>query len=149
MANSLGRSKDLPEPMKSLFVGFQPYLGGNDALWALNELCVTDKHKMLIPMGNLVVRTGANVKGTGYFSMPDPHIWDKERQEMVLITLGPGATYDCYFDFHMFVAVNDIRVVDGMPLIKVLHGMVQCVQNVITVMESESKRLGYTQEISG
>ena len=32
---------------------------------------VGDKHKMLIPVGNLVVRTGANVKGTGYFSMPE------------------------------------------------------------------------------
>jgi hypothetical protein len=150
MANSLGRSKDIPAPIQSLFVGFQPYLGGNDALWALNEMCVTDKHKMLIPVGNLVVRTGANVRGTGYFSMPDPHIWDAERNEMVLITLGPGAEFDCQFEFHMFVAVTGIRVVDGMPILKVLMEMGRSVGNVLTVLESESKRQGYlsiTQQV--
>jgi hypothetical protein len=32
MANSLGRSKDLPKEIHSLFCGFQPYLGGDDLL---------------------------------------------------------------------------------------------------------------------
>src|SRR5260370_39007758 len=76
MANSLGRSKDLPVPIQSLIVGLGPYPGGDDALWALNEMCVTDKHKMLIPVGNVMVRTAAEVRGTGYFSMPEPHVWD-------------------------------------------------------------------------
>jgi hypothetical protein len=87
MRQALGRTKDLPVPIQSLFVGFQPYLGGDDLLWALNEMCNTDKHKMLIPMGNVVVRVGADVRGTGYFSMPDPHIWNREKGEMDLITL--------------------------------------------------------------
>lgn len=51
MANALGRSKDIPERIQSLFCGFQPYKGGNDLLWALNEVADTDKHKMVIPIG--------------------------------------------------------------------------------------------------
>jgi hypothetical protein len=145
MANSLGRSKDIPVPIQSLFVGFQPYPGGDDALWALNEMCVTDKHKMLIPVGNLVVRTAADVRGTGYFSMPEPHVWDKERNEMVLITLGPGAEFNCHFEFHMFVAVSGIRLVDGMPILDTLLHMGHSVENILTVLEFESKRLGYTK----
>jgi hypothetical protein len=143
MANSLGRSKDLPPPMQSLFVGFQPYLGGDDTLWALNEMCNTDKHKMLIPVGTAVVRLGAHVGGTGYFSMPDPHTWDRQKNEMDLITFGPGSEYKCFFDFHAFVAVNEIRAVDGKSVIEVLHKMGNRVLDILNVIEAESRRLGY------
>ena len=50
MKNALGRSKGLPATMQSLFVRFRPYLGGDGILWALNEMCNTDKHKMLRPI---------------------------------------------------------------------------------------------------
>src|SRR5437899_9822431 len=75
MANSLGRSKDLPEPIQSLIVGLAPYPGGDDALSALNESCVSDKHNMLIPVGTVMVQTAADVRATGYFTMPEPHMW--------------------------------------------------------------------------
>jgi hypothetical protein len=42
-----GRFKDLPQEMISLFRSLQPFKGGNDLLWALNKLCVVNKHKML------------------------------------------------------------------------------------------------------
>lgn len=51
LRKSIGRSKDVTKEMQSLFVGFQPYLGGDDLLWALNEIAVADKHKTVIPMG--------------------------------------------------------------------------------------------------
>jgi hypothetical protein len=143
MAQALGRSKDLPETMQSLFVGLQPYLGGDDILWALNEMCNTDKHKMLVPVGAAAVRVGARVGGTGFFSMPDPHIWDRKKNEMDLITFGPGSTYECFFDFHAFVAINDIKAVDGMPVVDVLHKMGLRVLDVLNVIEAESRRLGY------
>jgi len=46
MSNSLGRAKDLPKEIHSLFCGFQPYRGGDDVLWALNEVCVADNTKL-------------------------------------------------------------------------------------------------------
>jgi len=52
--SSIGRSKDLPKEIQSLFVGFQPFRGGNDLLWALNEMCNADKHKMVLPIGTAV-----------------------------------------------------------------------------------------------
>jgi hypothetical protein len=40
MPSALGRCKDIPETIHSLFCGFQPYKGGNDLLWALNEVAI-------------------------------------------------------------------------------------------------------------
>ncbi|MGA9566532.1 MAG: hypothetical protein WBS19_13480, partial [Candidatus Korobacteraceae bacterium] len=104
MANALGRSKDVPPQIQSLFCGFQPYLGGDDLLWALNEICNTNKHKIVVPIGNGAIRSSAMVKGTGFFSMPDPHVWNRAKNEMEIITLGPGAKYDYDFNFALFIA---------------------------------------------
>jgi hypothetical protein len=45
-----GRCKDLPDDIVMLFRSLKPYKGGNDLLWALNCMAVTDKHKLLIPI---------------------------------------------------------------------------------------------------
>lgn len=142
MANALGRSKDIPQEIQSLFVGFQPYRGGNDILWALNEMCVADKHKMLIPIGTGIVRAKAALRGTGFFQMPDPHFWDRDKNEMVILILGPGAVFDYDFDFRFYIAFNDIPVVDGQPVLTVLDALGAEVESILIAIEAESRRLG-------
>ena len=57
-----GRCKDVPEEVRAVFSTYQPYKGGNDFLWALNEVSITDKHKLLsVAVGTLL----GNMKGTG------------------------------------------------------------------------------------
>jgi hypothetical protein len=145
IANSLGRCKDLPKEMQSLFVGFQPYYGGDNDLWALNEMCVCDKHKMLTPIGTGVVRTAGSVRGTGFFSMPDPHRWDRAKNEMEIITLGPGAVFEYNLDFYIFVALNGIKFVDGKSAPEVLYAMGCKVYSVLETIEAEARRLGYVK----
>lgn len=143
MVSSIGRSKDVPKEIQSLFVGFQPYLGGNDLLWSLNEMSNADKHKMVIPIGAGVTRRGAEVRGTGYFSMPNPHVWDREKNEMEILTLGPGAEYKCHFEMHVSVAINGIEFVDGKSVLFVLQDIGVIVERIINTIEFESRRLGY------
>jgi hypothetical protein len=142
MANSIGRAKDLPKEIQSLFCGFQPYIGGDEVLWALNEMCVADKHKMVIPIGTGIVSTGVNVRGTGFFEMPTPHVWDRTKNEMVLITLGPKAEFKYDLNFHFFVAFNGIEIIDGEPVLAVLYTLGRKVQSIFMAIEAESKRLG-------
>jgi hypothetical protein len=143
MAQSLGRCKDLPETIQSLFIGLRPYLGGDNTLWALNEMCNTDKHKMLVPIGAAAVRVAAGVRGTGFFSMPDPHVWDRKKNEMDILTVGPDSTHQWFFQFNAFVAVNEIPIVDGMPVLQVLYQMGVRVDEVLNVIEAESRRRGF------
>jgi hypothetical protein len=142
MVNALGRSKDVPEQIQSLFCGFQPYPRGNDLLWALNEICNTDKHKIAIPIGQGMFRASADVRGTGFFSMPDPHVWDRTKNEMELITLGPGATFNYKFDFRLFIAFNEIKIVDGKPLVATLDAMGSIVERILVAIEAEARRIG-------
>jgi len=80
------------------------------------------------------------------FSMPNPHLWDSAKNEMVLISFGPFVTpnaqwhYD--FDFFPFIAINEIPVVEGKPVLGVLHDLCRKVESILMAVEAESKRLG-------
>lgn len=142
MANSLGRSKDVPPEIQSLFFGFQPYFGGDDLLCALNELCNTAKHKIAVPAGIGHIRRSAAVGGTGFFEMPDPHVWDSTKNEMVLVTFGPGAEFDYQFNFGLFVAVGEVKIVGGQDLFKTLWKLGAKVHRILEAIEADAKRIG-------
>jgi hypothetical protein len=141
MPNALGRAKDIPEPIHSLFCGFQPYKGGNDLLWALNQVAITDKHKVVVPIGQGFVRNRASAQGRGFVSIPDPPVWDRTKNEMVILELGPGAECDYDFDFTFFVAFNEIALIDGKPILTILPQFGSIVERVLTAMEAECRRL--------
>jgi len=147
MANSIGRSADLPKEIQSLFCGFQPYRGGDDLLWALNELCNGKKHKFITPMATVMWRGHAFAKGFGRpITMPDPPKWDSAKDEMVVIKLGPivipDATWDYDFDFFPFVAINEIPVVEGKPVLGILYQFCLKVESILMAIEAEARRLG-------
>jgi len=142
MASSIGRAKDLPKEIQSLFCGFQPYLGGDDLLWALNEICITDKHKIAVPIGHALVKGPMGLQGTGRFWTPDRPVWDRTKNEMVIIGFGPSAKYTYDFKFQLFVAFNEVKVVDGKPVFAVLNTLCRKVESILMGIEAESRRLG-------
>jgi hypothetical protein len=79
-----GRSKDVPQEIHPLLRSFQPYKGGNEILWTLNLLCIADRHKMITPIGTGIVRPGTNIRGTGFFDMPIPPVWDRSKLRIAI-----------------------------------------------------------------
>jgi hypothetical protein len=147
MSSSIGRSKDLPPQIQSLFCGFQPYRGGNDLLCALNQLCNAKKHKFgVTPMATVMWRRSAFARGNGRpFEMPNPHVWDSAKDDMVVLKLGPitvpNATWDYDFDFRPFVAIHEIEVINGQPVLGVLHALCGTVESILMAIEAECRRL--------
>ena len=100
---------------------------------------------MVIPVGTGIFRASAEVRLTGWFSMPNPHIWDRTKNEMDIVTIRAGSEFNCNFDFRVFVAFNDIEIVDGKPVRNVIHAIGSAVQSVLMAMEAESRRLGFVK----
>jgi hypothetical protein len=138
-----GRCKNIPEQIYPFFRALQPYKGGNDLLWALNDVCVRDKHKLLTATGTAAWRHHARFEGTAVFSMPADHIWDRTKQEMVLLTVRPEGIGQYDFKFTLFIAFNEIPVIDGQPVDTVLNKMTSIVEGVLLGIEAECRRLGY------
>jgi hypothetical protein len=142
MVNALGRCKDVPKEIHPLFCGFQPYKGGDNQLWALNELCNADKHRIVTPIGTGIVRHNASFRATGgYISIPDPHVWDRAKNEMVIVTLGPTTEFKYELQFAIFVAFNEVEYVDGKPVLETLFNIGCKVESILGGIEAEAKRL--------
>jgi hypothetical protein len=74
--------------------------------------------------------------------MPDPHVWDSTKNEMELITFGPDTEFKYEFQFKLFVAFNDIKVVHGKEVLRTLHNMGRIVHSLLMAIEAEAKRIG-------
>ncbi len=138
-----GRCKDIPKEIYPLLRAFKPYHEGNEILFTLNRIANRNKHALLIPVGAISLDAGLSVKGTGFFSMPQPHIWDHTKNEMELITLGPGSQFNAHFRFFNTVAFAGIKIIERDAAVEVLDTIRCEVERVLLAIEAESRRLGF------
>ena len=144
--------RHLPPEVLNLFLGFKPYEGGNDTLWALNKLCNTKKHCALVPITVLDARanfsatlpdgTPIGIDGTptedGAFKG-----WDPDKPEMILVTVPAGLDPQVRGHFGFQVAISDIEVLRRRPTIEVLNDMTSIVESILMATEAECRRLRF------
>jgi hypothetical protein len=140
-----GKSEYLPPDILSLLRKFKSYKGGNDFLCALNDWCNADKHALLTPAGTGAVRLLFSIHTTdGFFSAPDPHVWDRSNNEIVMFTTGVETKEPKYeFAFSLYVSFDQIEVIRGKPAVGVLNTFAGIVEGILMAIEAETMRLGY------
>jgi hypothetical protein len=140
-----GHSKDIPIEIFDLMVSFKPYKGGNDLLWALNKLCNTNKHEIIIPIATASAGfLGKNVTwrpSGGTLTIP-PLIWDSVENEMEYARITDGGKYEGEFQFSFFIAIGKIEIVEGNPAIDVINAIAGEVERILLVLEAEARRIG-------
>ncbi|MGO9571910.1 MAG: hypothetical protein ACLP5H_30670 [Desulfomonilaceae bacterium] len=130
-----------PDDIKPLFKSFEPYIGGNNLLWALNRICNTNKHQILIPVcffqGPVEIST-EQIAGDKIVPLPG---WDGAKYETIFTKTSPNADY--HINCHIVVAFNEVEVVKGKPIIATLNKMAVMVEQILLAIETEARRLGY------
>ncbi len=74
--------------------------------------------------------------------MPYTPVWDRTKNEMELLTIGPGAKFKANFDFGLVIAFGEVEAVHGKEAVEVLDLFVNMVETILTELEAESRRLG-------
>jgi hypothetical protein len=150
--NAKGGCKDLPPVIRALFEACCPYKGRNNALWALNELANTPKHKILVPLAIGGGAIGVTFRGfvpgrpvTITSSMRiGPSKWDRDKNEIVFLAIGPDseiAGYDANVSYT--VAFDDIDdLIKGQHPVAVLNAMASEVERILRATEAECRRIG-------
>jgi len=135
-----GRCKNLPKEIVDLIRTFQPYKGGNDLLWALNEVCNTDKHAIICPVA--FASTSISINGTigSGFLMP-ARAWDRAKNEMELFRQHQGGVTDADFKITYFIAMQDVEFIHGKPANTVLRAFMRVVEGIVLALEAEARRL--------
>ena len=122
-----GKCKDLPSDILDLFRSFQPYKEGNHAIWALNRLCNTSKHKLLTATLFCPKFTAIGPGSITDGSILAPR-WDAEKDELVFARVEPGGTFQYNFDFAFHVTVGEVPELAGEPLFPMLYAMAAAVR---------------------
>jgi hypothetical protein len=150
MLNNLaGGCQDLPPEIRNLFAEFKPYKGGNNALWAMNELCNAPKHKMLYPVviggGGWALGGNATI-GAGGISFP-PTVWDSEKNEIIYAKFPDGAIQgNVNFNLTFTVALDEVdEVIRGQHPVKTLRAMTGEVERIFVTKERECRRINLVQ----
>jgi len=148
--NLAGGCKDLPPEIRTLFGSFKAYKGGNNTLWALNEIANTKKHLALKPL----VITGPSVFFTGKITKADGSIaevvspggfgigWDSEKGEVTLMSTLAGSNFDVNANVTFDVAIEGIETLGSKSTIAVLEAMRSEVERVLEDTKAECRSLG-------
>jgi len=146
-----GACKDLPTEVRSLFEGYKAYKGGDDTLWALNEIANAKKHLALIPLriGNPTISFTSTIKlgtrdaiwdgkgtvlGTG---------WDAAKREAELVVCPADVEPQISGHFTFSVTIQNIEVLRSQDSRRVLDAMSHKVRNALLATEAECLRLGF------
>lgn len=139
-----GRSKELPDSIRALYRSFNPYRGGCDILWSINEVANCTKHQFIVPVAHAI---GAVAIKNFYSAGPVkelsiPPRWDEAKNEMTLCEVQHGA--ETRYDLNLgFVAVfGDIGSLKGRHVIPTLREMAAKVAEIVSATEAEARKLG-------
>src|SRR5579859_1704087 len=143
--NAKGGCRDLPEQIRALFESFSAYKGGNNHLWALNEIANGPKHKTLIPVtigGGLGINSLRVIKpGSGGVGIAAPR-WDSGKNEIVFFRVPVDAEIQVDGNVTFSVAMDDVDgLVRGQQPVSLLRNMAKEVEKVLMSTENAARDL--------
>lgn len=133
--------KGFPNELLTLLAAFQPYQGGNDTLWALNEICRISKHQRITTVAFQIIAAHVeSMIGFGNFQIPPQ--WDMANNEFVIGWTRPNTHVKYNMTAAFTIGLDDVEIVRGKPLVGVLYQMTRIVEGIIMAIEAEAKRVG-------
>jgi hypothetical protein len=144
------RSKNLPPEIQAMLRTFQPYEGGNDALYTLNVLCNTSKHALVAFIAAAVFDFQISGTAAGIpkgIQFPEPTVWDSEKNEIVYARVRLGSTFDHQAKFKVFVALQHKEAISPIPATAALDGLHSETKRIVLAIEAESRRIGLIQDL--
>ncbi len=137
--------KKVPSDIVDLFRSFEPYKGGNEAIWALNQVCNSNKHRLISAIGIisggvdiLRMRTATPLPAE-IFTRP---IWDSAKDEMIVARCGKGSDLEYKIKIGLHIAFGEVEGVAKHEVLGALRAMARKVERILLATEAEARRLG-------
>jgi hypothetical protein len=136
--------KGFPEEIKRLFASYEPYNGGSNLLFAINELCNASKHRLIVPVASKV---GVNLPYIEAFGGTRPitimeGISDSEENEVTYAITERGLKWKHHAQFSFGIFFGKVGIVQGYEVRTNLPAMIRTVSTIIDETEAECRRIG-------
>lgn len=130
-AESARKTRGMPAAAKEIIDRIAPYQGGNDALWVLHLLDITDKHRLLITIGAQMAQT-AQLKLS-----PEPTEFSvlfhspELKEGDILGEVSGNSELDHRINFGFDIAFGQPVSLAGEPVVPTLTYMTQMVETIV------------------
>ena len=137
--------RPLPDEIKALFASYEPYAGGSDLLWAINELANTSKHDSIIHVGfkTGIVLPYLETSDAMYLPIEIMEgVHDSAENEIVFARTQRGLKWKYRLQGTFGVSFGKIERIEGKEVLPNLSAMVDAVTMIVNETEAECRRLG-------
>lgn len=136
-------SRDIPPRLFDVMLACKPYKGGNDSLWALNKICNSHKHEIVLPTGAWASSSSLHAF---YFEhcihLGFPPEWDSAKNQMVLATIPKGSRFNVKLDVSFQVVFGDVPVFHRYEAVGVLTHLRSEVESILEAIEAAGRSDG-------
>jgi hypothetical protein len=130
-----GNLKAAPEICHVIIDDIKPYRGGNDLLYGLHDLDITDKHKLLIPIVSIVELRGASGEDDCGGRFKDLNFFITQRGRINAISSTKNLKITNYGQPSFEICFDKGEVFEDKPVIPTLHQLWQLVSGILEKFE--------------
>jgi hypothetical protein len=140
-----GYFNGVPAELIDIIRACKGYEGGNHLLWALNELCDTNKHNVVSPATTIVpswnvLNKVADAKGEITLLLP---YWDPIKDEVVYDVCPRGTENKTQTQITIIVSFTESNYVCFEPAVAVLDKFLHEVEGIVEALETEASRINW------
>jgi hypothetical protein len=135
----------LPDDIKTLFASYEPYAGGSDLLWAINELANASKHSSIIHVGFRSEVALPYLETSDAVSLPIELIeglCDSAENEIVFARTQKGLKWKYNLKVAFGISFGKIERIEGKEVQPNLTKMVSAVTTIINETEAKCREIG-------
>ncbi len=137
------RYRSFPADLRPYVDGLQPYIGGNDLLYALGRISSPNKHQVVLGAGvetsSIKLNAVSNVSG-GYLSLAAPQ-WNRAKNEMVLAKVGLDTDFKYNYEIPFTVTIHNPATSRFEAAVGLLDKLAGVAESVVLGLEAETARL--------
>jgi hypothetical protein len=137
------RSKNVPAEIQAILRTFKPYKGGNDRLFALNDMCNLSKHTLITFIAGALAN--GEVRGSGWGGQVeffDDLTLDRTKNEIPYARVKKGLHFDHEIKITVYPAIEHRETQTAHPAVIFLETMCAEVRTIILAIELESLKIG-------
>lgn len=135
------KASEVPKSIRPCILSFEPYKGGKEALWELNQLRNQKIHRVLQAVS--AYSGGVSFRGGGFMSatVSTGSEWDHANGELTYMRLQPGAKMNIQIDPNVRIGFGDIDLFGTKSASEVFGDFLEVIERIILAIEAETIRL--------
>ena len=136
LVNAVNGGTIKPDLLRAVIIDeIKPCKAGNYPIWALHELNIMDKHKLLIPVSQNTIVRGVDVKGRSFTATNLTFMFNESNVTMLPIATSGPVAIENQGKATLHIHFGDGLPFEGKPIIPTLLQLAQVAAETIEIVE--------------